>query len=149
MITSDTNKSRFTFSSIFNVAFVLILSVSLTSCGSGSDDGASLAGDLTYEVQTDADISIQISRSYYDGSSLEFSTVESVQTSSSGSASGDLQDGDYKGYRLQASPIGGTEPSSLTLRLLSDGEVIAETSSPQSGQNIWIAETGEFPDVPH
>lgn len=146
MIKSGTKKSRFTFSSFFNVAFVLILSVALTSCGSGSDGGASLAGDLSYEVQTDGNMSIQISRSYYDGSSVSFSTVESVETSSSGSASGDLQDGDYQGYRLQASPIGSADPSSLTLRLLSDGEVLAETSNPQNG--VWIAETGDFPELP-
>lgn len=60
---------------------------------------------------------------------------------------GDLEDGDYEAYRLQASGVGET-PESLTLKLLNDGEVQKSTDTPEEDQDIWMVQVGEFPDFP-
>ncbi len=134
---------------IFVSTFLVIFVVGgLSACGlfGGNDDDPSLDGDLSWRVMADEDVelTVTISRSYYDGSSVNFSTLRSYGVEN-GRASGDLEDGDYEGYRLQASPFaGGHTPSSVTLQLLSDGEVLEETSETQDG--VWIVEVGEFPE---
>ncbi|MDZ7716178.1 MAG: hypothetical protein U5J95_08205 [Balneolaceae bacterium] len=116
------------------------------SCGSSSGGGeASLDGDLTYEVVGTPGESVQLSQSNYDGNTFNFETLEAIQIPQSGNASGDLPDGDYEGYQLQASPFGG-DIQNLTLRLLSDGEVLGETSEPDPNSGVWIVEVGNIPD---
>lgn len=133
--------------SLFFLGGALVLG--LTGCGlfgGNGDDGASLDGDLSWRVEADpgVELTVTISRSYYDGSSVDFSTLRSYGIEE-GSASGDLEDGDYEGYRLQASPFGGGHtPSSVTLQLLSDGDVVEETSETQDG--VWMVEVGDFPN---
>lgn len=132
--------------SFLQFILIVVLGVSLSACGLfGSDDdsGASLGGDLSWRVEGQEGLTVQISRGYYDGSSFNFSTVESADLSG-GSASGDLEDGDYTGYQLQASPYGGSSSASLTLQLLSDGDVLEETSEPNEN-GIWMVEVGEMP----
>ncbi|MDR9417652.1 hypothetical protein [Gracilimonas sp.] len=73
-----------------------------------------------------------------------FETIGQVTISSSGSAEGDLVDGDFIGYQLSASPIGSDSPD-ITLTLLSDGEVLGETSEPNS-DGIFTVEVGEIPE---
>lgn len=127
-----------------------LLVLTLSSCGlfGGNEDGGpSLDGDLSWRVEADesVELTVTISRSYYDGSSVNSSTLRSYGLEN-GSASGDLEDGEYEGYRLVASPFGGGHtPSSVTLQLLNDGEVLKETSETQDG--IWMVEVGEFPDT--
>ncbi len=126
------------------------LTLSLIGCGlfgSNSDEGPTLDGDLSWRVEADesVELTVTISRSYYDGSSVNSSTLRSYGLEN-GSASGDLEDGEYDAYRLQASPFGGGHtPSSVTLQLLNDGEVVKETSETQDG--IWMVEVGDFPDT--
>lgn len=125
-----------------------ILFLGLSSCGlfgSNDDGGPSLNGDLSWRIKGQADMTLTVSRAYYDGSSVNASPLRSYGLSE-GSVSGDLEDGDYKAYRLQATPFGGAPPSgSVTLQLLNDGKVIKKTSEPNEN-DTWMVTVGEFPD---
>lgn len=121
---------------------LIIFSISLMGCGSGSGSGAgSLDGDLSYVVEGDEGEEMVISKTTYDGEEVQFSTVENVTVP----AEGDLADGDYEGFVLQASPFGGGSPD-VTLKLLSDGEVLGKTSSPDE-HGVFTVEVGNLPDL--
>ena len=99
------------------ISSFLMVGLLFTGCsifGSGSD-GPPLDGDLSYEVSGDEGTSVYISRTAYRDGEINFSTIGGVTSP----ASGDLEDGDYDGYVLQASPVGGGEPD-ITLRLMSN-----------------------------
>lgn len=121
---------------------LVIFSISIMGCGSGSGSGSKLDGDLSYVVEGDQGAEMVISKTTYDGDEVNFSTVENITVP----AEGDLQDGDYKGFVLQASPFGGGSPN-ITLQLLSDGNVIGETSSPNEN-GVYLVEVGNLPDLP-
>jgi len=125
----------------------LLISVALIGCDSGGgNSGASLNGDLSWRVEGEDGLTVTISRTQIEGSSsFSFSTVTTA-TISDGSASGDLEDGDFDGYQLQASPNGGDRSADLTLQLRSDGEVLKESSEPQSDIAVWLVEAGDVPD---
>lgn len=122
---------------------VFAIAVLVLGCDRNGDDGPSLQGDLSYRVEGEEGLTVQITKESWDGETYNAATVESVELSG-GSASGNLENGDYEGYRLQASSSGGAS-SSLTLQLLSDGEVLGETSEPNEN-GIWIVKEGEMPD---
>jgi hypothetical protein len=56
-----------------------------------------------------------------------------------------LEDGDYDGYILQASPIGGGEPD-ITLRLMSNDKKLGETST-ITDDGVFLIEKGDIPDL--
>lgn len=133
------------YSKTIPVLSTLVLTLLLAGCGIfGSDDDVSLDGDLSYEVHGSEGQSVFLSSNSYSGTTASYETVGSVTIPESGVASGDLEDGDYDGYQLAASGISGEEPS-ITLRLLSDGEVLGETSSPTE-DGIYMVEVGDIPD---
>lgn len=124
------------------------LVVSLAGCGlfGSNDDAPSLNGDLSWRLEADEEVELTVTMygDSYDGSSVDSDHLGSYGLTD-GSASDDLEDGDYEAYRLSASPFaGGATPPSVTLQLLSDGEVLAETSEAQDGS--WEIKVGEFPD---
>jgi hypothetical protein len=124
-----------------------MFAVTFAACGTDSDDGssASLNGDLSFEVESSSAVDVLISRNYFDGSSIDFQLVESEPfPEGGGTISGDLEDGDYEAYQLAASLQGGVS-ADLTLRLISDGEVLGETSEANS-DGIYVVQVGEFPD---
>lgn len=124
----------------FLVGIALVFS--LSACGLfGGDDGASLDGDLSWRVSGPEGISVQLTNSSWDGES--WSGSSRTVSLSGGTATGDLEDGDYEGYQLQASGFGET-PESLTLQLRNDGDVVEETSEPNEN-DIWMIEVGEMP----
>ncbi len=125
-----------------SILILTFVSLSILACGTDSDPGASLDGDLSYEVQGAEGEEVMISKTTYDGDEVRFETVTSVTVP----AEGDLENGNYEGYQLQASPFGEETPD-ITLRLLSDGEVLGETSSPTEN-GVFLVEVGEMPEFP-
>ena len=85
-----------------------------------------------------------LSYNAYTSDGGTFETLGQVTIPSLGSVEGDLNDGDFSGYQLSASPIGGEDPN-ITLTLLSDGEVLGETSE-ANNEGIFTVEVGEIPD---
>lgn len=133
------------YAKYLSVLSILVISLIFSGCGIfGSDDDVSLNGDLSYEVEGTEGSSVFLSKNSYIGTSAQFETLGGVQIPSSGIASGDLEDGDYDGYQLSASGFSDETPS-ITLRLLSDGETLGETSTPDEN-GIYTVEVGEIPD---
>ncbi len=127
-----------------SVISTVILTLLLSGCGIFGSDDASLDGDLSYEVEGSEGDTVFLSKNSYIGTSGEFETLANVQIPESGIASGDLEDGNYDGYQLHASPVGGENPT-ITLRLLSDGDVLGEEDTPTE-DGIYIVEVGDIPD---
>jgi len=122
------------------MALTLLLFV-ISGCGDDSSNSASLDGDLSFEVTGDAGTSFVMSRTQVTGDGANFSTIGTVVSPDEG----DLEDGDFDGYVLQASPIGGGEPD-ITLMLRSDGDVVKETSS-ITDNGVFRIEVGDVPDL--
>lgn len=127
-----------------SILSVVIISLTLSGCGIFGSDDVSLNGDLSYEVEGTEGSSVFLSKNSYIGTNAQFETLGGIQIPSTGIASGDLEDGDYDGYQLSASGFSG-ESSSITLRLLSDGEILGETNTPDEN-GIYMVEVGEIPD---
>lgn len=126
-------------SGLLFLCFILMFS----SCKKDSG-GPSLDGDLRYLVEGNEGASVFLSFNSYTENEINFETIGGVTINSSGSAEGDLEDGNFSGYQLQASSFGGDTPS-ITLKLLSDGEVLGETDQPNN-DGIYIVEVGEIPE---
>ena len=123
------------------IAILTIIVFALAGCGDDSSNADKLDGDLSFEVTGESGIDLVISVTEATDNSASFSTVDNVTTP----AEGDLDDGDFKGYVLQASPVGlGDEPD-ITLKLLSDGDVVEETSS-ATDDGVFLIEIGDVPD---
>ena len=125
------------------LGFLLVSVIILSACSSDSGNEASLDGDLRYQVEGPEVASILISYNAYTQSEAEFEMLYTITLNSSGEAEGDLPDGDYTGFQLQASAFGDQVPD-ITLTLLSDGDVLGSTSQYQDG--VFIVEVGEIPD---
>ncbi|WP_390297713.1 hypothetical protein [Gracilimonas halophila] len=99
---------------------------------------------MRYLVEGNEGESVFLSFNAYTENEINFETIGTVTINSSGSAEGDLEDGNYSGYQLQASSFGGDNPS-ITLKLLSDGDVLGEIDEPNN-DGIYIVEVGEIPE---
>ena len=122
---------------------IFVVALLITGCGifgSGSS-GPPLDGDLSYEVEGAEGETVYISRTAFMNDEANFSTIGSVTSP----GSGDLEDGDYDGYILQASPLGGGEPD-ITLRLMSNDKKLGETST-ITDDGIFLIEKGDIPDL--
>lgn len=135
------NRSRTPLRILVGVA--VVLSMSACAIVGGNDNDTSLDGDLSWRVEGPDGITVHIWRSSWDGETRNSSAVTSAEISD-GSASGDLENGDYVGYQLRASTDFGEEPDSFTLQLLSNGNVLGETSESTS-EGTWVVEVGELP----
>lgn len=126
---------------------IVFLMTSVTGCGLFGDDDH-LDGNLTVEVEAPAGTSIQFTTETWDGESYEGNS-ETVSIPDSEVLEEDIEDGNYEGVRAQVSYGFGDDPDYLVLRLLSDGEEIDETSSPEEDgdfEGMYIVEEGDFPD---
>lgn len=135
------NKRRIKLAfSILSSTFLLLF---MSACSTNSGGGVSLDGDLRYMVEGSEGESLFLSYGSYTSNGGTFETIGSVTIGSSGSVEGDLEDGDFTGYQLQGSPQGSDNPD-ITLKLMSDGEVLGETSEVNSN-GIFMVEVGEIP----
>ncbi len=141
MFTSIYNHSERTISSILTSA---LLALFMISCSTDSGSGPSLDGDLRYQVEGSEGETVYISVNRYTESGGSFESIGEVTISSTGTAEGDLKDGNYTGYQLQASPRGEDQPD-VTLKLLGDGEVLGKTSE-TNNNGIFMVEVGDIPD---
>lgn len=139
MFTFKKNVINRIISGVLVLSFMLIFS----SCKKDSG-GPSLDGDLRFLVEGDEGASVFLSYNSYMENEIMFETIGGVTINSSGTAEGDLEDGNYSGYQLQASAFGGDTPS-ITLKLLSDGEVLGQTDEPNNN-GIYIVEVGDIPE---
>lgn len=128
----------------FSIISTVVLTLLVSGCGIFGSDEASLDGDLSYEVEGSEGDTVFLSKNSYIGTSAAFETLTTVQIPASGVVSGDLEDGNYDGYQLQASPYGDNNLS-ITLRLLSDGDVLGEEDTPNE-HGIYVVEVGDIPD---
>jgi len=138
------------------LALLLIFPLLLLGCDSGGSNGGNpLDGDLSYEVDGSAQVSITESFFYSTGDGPCQSTQSNV--SSSLPIEVDLEPEDvncdgvslseFDGVRVTVSQL--TGPMDVTLRLLSDGDVVTEATEPESfgGAEAWVVEAGEIPDL--
>jgi hypothetical protein len=144
------------FYRLLPVALLFIFPLLLLGCdSSGSNGGNPLDGDLSYEVDGSAQVSITESFFYSTGDGPCQSTQSNV--SSSLPIEVDLEPEDvncdgvspseFDGVRVTVSQL--TGPMDVTLRLLSDGDVVTEATEPESfgGAEAWVVEVGEIPDL--
>jgi hypothetical protein len=142
----------------FQVLALAIFPLLLLGCDSGGSNGGSgnpLDGDLSYEVDGSAQVSITESFFYSTGDGPCQSTQSNI--SSSLPIEVDLAPEDvncdgvspseFDGVRVTVSQLTGS--MDITLRLLSDGDLVAEATEPESfgGGEAWIVEAGEIPDL--
>lgn len=126
------------------ISIISFTSLFAISCSTDSGGGVSLDGDLRYQVEGSEGETIYLSVNRYTESGGSFETIGEVTVSSSGTAEGDLQDGNYTGFQLQGSGQGGNEPN-VTLKLLGDGDVLGEADEPNSN-GIFMVEVGNIPN---
>jgi hypothetical protein len=135
---------------------LLILPLLLLGCdSSGSNGDNPLDGDLSYEVNGSAQVSITESFFYSTGDGPCQSTQSNV--SSSLPIKVDLEPDDvdcdgvapseFDGVRVTVGQLTGS--MDITLRLLSDGDVVTEATEPESfgGAEAWVVEVGAIPDL--
>ena len=141
---------------IVSLSLLVAAGLLAIGCDSGSDGGSPLDGQLSIEVDG-GDAVVSVSESYF------YSTSDGLcQTSSSdigtdvpierdlgpdGTSCDGVSPDDFNGVRVSVSLLSGS--TDLTLRLLSDGEVVEEVTDPESfgGGEAWIVEAGEIPDL--
>lgn len=141
---------------ILSLALFLLLSSALLSCDSGGNGGSALDGQLSIEVEGVGAV-VSVSESYFyatsDGlcqtSSSDIGTEVPIERDlgPDGTSCDGVSPDDFNGIRVSVSLLSGS--TDLTLRLLSDGEVVEEASDPESfgGAEAWIVEAGEIPDL--
>ena len=125
---------------------VLLISCSLIVAGCGifgSDDGNPLAGDLSYSIEGTPGTSVFLATSHSEGMNFEGQTIGSREIPSSGVFSEELDGGDFDAYQISGSI--GDPDDTITLRLLSNGDVLDETSERDENE-LFVVKYGEFPD---
>ncbi len=142
---------------IVSLALLVAAGLLAVGCDSGGSNGGGdpLDGDLSYEVEGSAQVSITESFFYSTGDGPCQSTQSNI--SSSLPIEVDLEPEDvgcdgvepseFDGVQVTVSQL--TGPMDVTLRLVSDGEVVEEATEPESfgGGEAWIVEAGEIPDL--
>jgi len=140
------------------VTLLFILPLLLLGCDRGGSNGGSgnpLDGDLSYDVDGSAQVSITESFFYSTGDGLCQSTQSNVSSSLPIEVDLEPEDVDcdgvdpsnFNGVRVTVSQLTGS--MDITLRLLSDGDLVTEATEPESfgGGDAWIVEAGETPDL--
>lgn len=137
---------------------VFVLALSLLGCGLFGDEDNPLDGTLTYEADGPADAQVTVTRTYFytdesckatrsdtDRLPLE-GTLDPEKTADSGSTTCEnVELSSFDGVRVAVTlpPTPGESPG-LTLKLLSDGNVIDDATAPTEGRT-WIVEAGRIP----
>lgn len=132
----------------------LLLAVTLLGCDSGGDNGGDpLSGNLTYEVEGPEGTSVGVSEEYFwTGDNRCFanrSTNASVPLDddlgvSEVSTCENIDVDNFDGVRVTVTPTSGD--AGLTLKVLSDGDVVEETSETteiQGGLEVYRVSVGE------
>jgi hypothetical protein len=129
--------------STLTLAFALLFA--LPACDSSGDDNAGINGDLSFRLEGPEGTTVGVAENYFSADSSS-SEATNVTIDGDGSIEQDLEDG-HGGVRVTATLGHGTD-TSLTLSLLSDGEVIDETSeaNTEHGVRVYAVEAGEIPD---
>lgn len=123
------------------IASFLFVAILVTACSDDTSDP--LAGDLSFQIEGEPGVSAFIAISYSQGLSFEGETIGSREIPEEGFYSEELENGDYDAYQISASIA---DPDrNFTLRLISDGEILDETSSPNE-DGLYIVQEGDFPD---
>lgn len=136
---------------LFTLPLAFALLFALPACDSSGDAG--IDGDLSFRLEGAEGTTVGVGENYFstDGARSESS---SVTIDGDGTIEQDLDDG-HGGVRVTATLGHGTDTAlnrgtetSLTLSLLSNGEVIDETSEPNTehGARVYAVEAGEIPD---
>jgi hypothetical protein len=128
------------------LSVIVIASFLFTAAGCGifgSDDDDPLSGDISYEMEGEPGTTAFMAHSYAEGLEFHGSTLGSREIPSTGVFSEDLESGSFDAYQVSATP---SDPDTeITLRLLSNGNVLDETSE-LTEEGFLIVEYGEFPD---
>lgn len=135
-----------------------ILTLSLAGCGLFGSDDDPLDGTLTYEVEGPSEGQISVARTYfYTGESCKVTrssterlpfedTLTPEQDSERNqSTCTDVDLNSFDGVRVSVTfpPTPGASDG-LTVRLLSDGDVIDDATAPREGRT-WVVEAGNVP----
>ena len=139
-----------------SLCFLLVVGLLAVGCDSGGNNGGNpLDGDLSYEVEGSAQVSITEGFFYSTGDGPCQSTQSNISSSlpievdlePEGDGCEGVDPSDFEGVRVTVSQL--TGPMDVTLRLLSDGDVVEEATEPESfgGGEAWIVEVGEIPDL--
>ena len=132
---------------IFSIRFISVITILLTAgfiLSACSDDTSDpLAGDLSFQLEGEPGVSAFMAVSNSQGMTFDGQTIGSREIPEDGFYSEDLENGDYDAFQISAS-IADTDVD-FTLRLISDGDILDETSSPNE-DGIYIVQEGEFPD---
>jgi hypothetical protein len=140
------------------LTLLFIFPLLLLGCDSGGSNGGSgnpLDGDLSYEVDGSAQVSITESFFYSTGDGPCQSTQSNVSSSLPIEVNLEPEDvncdgvspSEFDGVRVTVSQLTGS--TDITLRLLSDGDLVTEATEPESfgGGEAWIVKAGDIPDL--
>lgn len=125
----------------------------------GGGDDNPLDGTLTYEIEGPSDAQVALARTFFyvdEGCQISRSTTESVPSEGtlapqapsgeSGTTCSDVDLNNFDGVQVSVTfPPRPGQSTSLTVRLLSDGNVEDEARTPTQGRT-WIVELGTIPE---
>lgn len=127
------------------VLLVLVVSLGvLPGCGDDAT-GPDLSGDLATVVEGNPGETLGLSITYYDADGID-ATATNATIPDDGSLEQDLEDG-HDGVQVHVSVVEGVD---LTVRLTADGDVVAESSSPDqisNGTAIYLVEAGDVQEI--
>lgn len=129
--------------SIFTLFITIIIAIGLTACdSSSSSDNASLDGEITIEATAPAGSGFFLTVELWDGEEADFA-FETITVPESGVFTYDVEGGPFVGVGAILGPIGDVD--GVRLAILSDGNVLAETTTPDS-DGAYTVEVGTIPD---
>jgi len=117
------------------IAPLLVLVLTLLGCDSGGSDGL---GDLAVRASTGADVSsVPVAISYFSEGSISAASA-SIPLGSGGTGTTDLRD-DASGITVTLIQVGAG--FTVTLQLLSDGEVVDEATGATADVSVSAGDT--------
>ncbi len=129
--------------SIFTLFTTIIIAIGLTACDSSSSSDSQTFDNITIETTAPAGSNFFKTVYFWDGEEADFE-FESITIPESGVFTFGLDGGPYVGVGATLGPIGDVD--GVRLAILSNGDVVAETSTPDSDGSYNI-EVGNIPDI--
>ncbi len=121
---------------------VIFTGIAFTACGSSSDS-SDLDGELSVEVIAPPGTSFSLSVSLWEGETFD-GEAGTATVPESGEFSEIIGSGSFEGVMVAVS-VFSEGNSDVLIRLLNDGDLVAETDTP-SEDEIYEIEVGDLPD---
>lgn len=128
--------------SIFTLFTAIIIATGLTACDSSSSSDSASLDNITIEATAPAGSGFFLTVELWDGEEADFE-FQTITIPESGVFTVDVEGGPFVGVGAILGPIGDVD--GVRLAILSDGDVVAETTTPDS-DGAYTVEVGTIPD---